>query len=515
MTRWATNTNTIRWLEELLDNTQHSDFLGGQRTSVPKGFEGFINDKAIQELTYLKKTCTMHPEGLDKQRILDMLRFADYLGCSKLMSLLDNRTHIPGLTACDAWFQLALYMAWPEMHEARQKELGSRSCPELLTDPNWFANHLVDLSELAPSSALLGSDRASKILRARPLHRGAARWKLPDLRHDHCPPLRYAEEPVLFPTTEWTSRLQPDIVKVLTSLPYRGPIHCTDGDGYVTLAGGGPLHAVYQYSPPPSDYDLFVCVPGNHGDNAIASAQKILETVLDLLDPDLVTATDHAVTATLRSGTKVQVVLRVYGNPAHCILGFDIQSCKVAMWGLPSGEIAAAASPTAVCSLAMGAILVDPERRSENYADRIKKYIGKGFVAIAPLLCLGIVDVQQLTSCNGGFASIVRVLYGLERSGDGHMRVKAPSTWQCDYDTGIVRLYIWKRECGKHISCMLPTLNRIVLGTSRKPVTSRLNWIVHDVMRQGPVSGCFHPTLDSMYNLYNQRYTLDWLLTNS
>lgn len=75
----------------------------------------------------------------------------------------------------------------------------------------------------------------------------------------------------------------------------------------------------------------------------------------------------------------VQIILRLYNSISQVISGFDIDSCCIAYNGKDFY-----AMPRFVRSLICGYNLVDPERQSKNYTERLVKYACRGFAIALP-----------------------------------------------------------------------------------------------------------------------------------
>jgi hypothetical protein len=76
----------------------------------------------------------------------------------------------------------------------------------------------------------------------------------------------------------------------------------------------------------------------------------------------------------------VQVVLRLYSNPAEVLMGFDLDSCCVAYTGAGAdGQPHVWALPRARRALNLRCNVVDPERQSLTFESRLIKYAQRGF----------------------------------------------------------------------------------------------------------------------------------------
>ena len=95
--------------------------------------------------------------------------------------------------------------------------------------------------------------------------------------------------------------------------------------------------------------------------------------------PEIV-RTPHAVTIVGSYPFRhIQIVLRMYVNPAQVIIGFDVDSCSV---GFDGSHVFA--TPRARRSLNKRYNLVDMTRRSLTYEVRLHKYAKRGFAVMVP-----------------------------------------------------------------------------------------------------------------------------------
>jgi hypothetical protein len=481
-------------------------------------------------LTLVPKSGDCGPHGVTKADVDDlnaMSRIADFFGIDQLIDLASPRKvdHHSGAMTSDAWFQLALGRAWPEMHVARQTEAEARMDPDLSVYSASFQveKYLLDLSNLAPVSPERGAERVDRTLLAAPLSGEAKTWTLPQPMYFHHPLLDSETrlgQPVLKSEDAWESVLPACLVECLQRL------HEGRDGGYVVIAGGAALNTVIAgEQAPPSDYDLFACATD------AANAQTLLDLVVEALKPVSVKISAHAVTMKLSRSRPltVQVVLRVYASPAHVVLGFDVQVCKIALWAGRNGQLRAAASPTAVEALRRGAIVADFALQSTTFALRLDKYAKKGFRVVVPLLFKETVSVEALTGSSGGLIPIVQMFHNIK--GDRGQRLRRNMAkadkherqnngpWTSDYDdcgnVFTLRLDSGETSSSQGFLSALTENLALLLGRWRQrraPLRLTLKWMVEDVMRQGPVRGSFHPTNDYPYNLYSDKLGLNTLL---
>jgi len=90
--------------------------------------------------------------------------------------------------------------------------------------------------------------------------------------------------------------------------------------------------------------------------------------------------TDKSISFFSKLGYQVQIILRLYNSITQVISGFDIDSCCIAYDGKTFY-----AMPRFVRSLRTNYNLIDPERQSENYCQRLYKYNLRGFDVAFPI----------------------------------------------------------------------------------------------------------------------------------
>jgi hypothetical protein len=105
-----------------------------------------------------------------------------------------------------------------------------------------------------------------------------------------------------------------------------------------------------------------------------------------------IVVSDKSISFFSKLGIQVQIILRLYNSTIQVISGFDIDSCCVAYDGYEFY-----AMPRFVRSLITRYNLIDPERQSENYCQRLNKYMNKGF-DIAFVLDLKRIDTEFLNN---------------------------------------------------------------------------------------------------------------------
>ena len=105
-----------------------------------------------------------------------------------------------------------------------------------------------------------------------------------------------------------------------------------------------------------------------------------------------IVVSDKSISFFSKLGIQVQIILRLYNNVIQVISGFDIDSCCVAYDGYEFY-----AMPRFVRSLITRYNLIDSERQSENYCQRLNKYMNKGF-DVAFVLDLKRIDTDFLNN---------------------------------------------------------------------------------------------------------------------
>lgn len=194
--------------------------------------------------------------------------------------------------------------------------------------------------------------------------------------------------------------------------PFDRPGFFTDpaaGKGFV-LCGGAALAMVQKDSAPAADVDLF-WIGGSEFAPWQEAVKRVINMLLDMYTKEnvVLTRTQYAITAACHrydpsedwySTNKgapvaqplvVQFVARSYGSIADVLVGFDLDACAVAYDGTIK------ALPRAIRALRWQANLVDVDRQSETFEQRLVKYATKkGFDIIVPCVDLRKVNWYQI-----------------------------------------------------------------------------------------------------------------------
>ena len=154
-------------------------------------------------------------------------------------------------------------------------------------------------------------------------------------------------------------------------------------------------------------------------------------------------------------------------------------------------------------------MMVDPEWQSVSYTERVMKYHDKkGFTAIVPMLLRKGIDMDTLATRGGGIAALLRREHNLLDS-------KSQESPHRDVDyTGSIALRIRAiRKKGvatgkdQHWFNFLRIMKREISALEIDGNASvALHWMTTNPMRQGPVSGTFHPCHEEFYNAYMAAY---------
>lgn len=190
----------------------------------------------------------------------------------------------------------------------------------------------------------------------------------------------------------------------------------------VVIAGGAVLRILDTTASPDdqSDIDLFV----------VASSEKeALETFENLLEhfrrehmkvePGqrgmLASRTGQAVTFSFGYPLRpIQLILRIHTCISDVLLGFDIDSCQVAYDGKT-----VYATKSALRAIETGMNIVDPERATTKYEERLIKYVFRGYMVAVPGLDFSRIQKKYLG--NHFFASkhgeLHELIFGTVRKG--------------------------------------------------------------------------------------------------
>jgi hypothetical protein len=133
-----------------------------------------------------------------------------------------------------------------------------------------------------------------------------------------------------------------------------------------------------------TDIDLFLTTRDSV--TALATIETIASRVSAVVGEVRFMRTAHSVTLIVpRPWRNVQIVLRLYDDPAHVLLGFDIDCCAVCVDA--GGRVFAA--PRALRALERRSNIVDPTRQSTTYESRLHKYAMRDFSVSVPGINLG------------------------------------------------------------------------------------------------------------------------------
>ncbi len=143
--------------------------------------------------------------------------------------------------------------------------------------------------------------------------------------------------------------------------------------GKFVVAGG----AIFCFitDTPINDVDLFLLT--RNKEEAISEIYR-LYTFLKEYAGMFIIATENCISFITRE-FKIQVILRLYYNITQIISGFDIDSCCCAFDGKHFYGM-----PRFMRSLKCGYNVVDPERQSKNYDERLLKYYMRGIGIALP-----------------------------------------------------------------------------------------------------------------------------------
>ena len=488
-----------------------------------------------------------HLTACDVRILKDMRRLLDYLGGKKeMLDTLEPPGTRGGRLTSLCWHRIATARIDREMAAAIIEESALRRDARTTFlsrgDDDGWRELVVDLSTLTPVSSDAGVERLDAVLRR---HR-PKRWmgsthalKTHGRQNPYEEPRRQFIEgdAVLAPSSEWAKNIPEQVLRVLVDVPG------------VVLAGGGALDCVDSFARTPNDYDLFITGVGD-----AATGTAVLKRIVRTLgSKNIVTQhrSQHAVTIGMRRASSeafpfptrcynVQVILRLYANPAEVILGFDVDPCKVALLHSAAteggGRLEAFATQTAIVSMKRLALVANPERRSPTYADRLWKYSHKkGFVSIVPMkldryvqqqdenitfstcrsdiqtsrhpLFYSLVDISSIVhSVPGGLASLIRLENALKymavKTVGGGATTTTTTATASDYDGE------WRRVETK--TPWWRKLHTVLLAhVSRRRATENdekytfINWKTIDPAAQdSPVSNTFHPGTHDFYDCY-------------
>ena len=223
----------------------------------------------------------------------------------------------------------------------------------------------------------------------------------------------------------------------------------------IIVAGGSVLSCLLgkEFG---NDIDMFIIASGQK--SARNTIMRIYNHILNsgfVNDPktDLFwIRTEHALTFTLEYPNRhIQVVLRLYKNPAEVLHTFDLDSSCVYFDG--SNVFG---SERFVHALRYQTNVVDPTRQSKTYEMRLYKYTRRGFSISVPGYCAENinpnVNLRNFWSTNGIKRLLIMKRYE-ELTGDGMNVLRC----ECEYineripsNRGRVNLEIYCKPCKRH-----------------------------------------------------------------
>jgi hypothetical protein len=423
------------------------------------------------------------------------------------------------------YHRVALFMLCPAMCRATCTEMAYRTSSDLLRgDGRWREMlHSLHGLEPVPEGVKAGVDRCEATLTltcpTSIYGCGDANIAFPADKYVHC--VREQEGlPVLQVCLQHAlhRRLPTKLAKALSACAF-------DGRRGAALAGGGALHACLNSDlrptwciQQPRDWDIFVMAESKHG------ADTVLADLLAIFQTQRVRKTGNAVDLYVpydgddlnprqEKTYKVQVVLRVFANPAHVIMGFDVQACKVVVWAdaASSSTLQAAASPAGLEALRHMAVWADPERQSTTYAVRLKKYSAKGFHVVVPMLMREHLTARAMRTpaLDASGLTALMLLDGRYHYNRGSRDyVNAQRDVAGDYEVGTRITYNLKRTLKlTRMRANLRAYLARVSGSDADVDIERmpsLPWVLTDPGRQGPFCNCFHPCNSAFYNAYSE-----------
>ena len=138
-----------------------------------------------------------------------------------------------------------------------------------------------------------------------------------------------------------------------------------------------------------SDIDLFIC--GLSQVEATKKVQYMLKFMSEKNGFSVVSQSKQAITLLGAGRRDIQVILRLYDQPAEVMLGFDLDCVAVAydfnnVYG----------TPRSLFSIKNRVNVVNQKRRSLNYAQRLIKYGRRGFQVCVPGFSRNFLSVSVL-----------------------------------------------------------------------------------------------------------------------
>ena len=477
------------------------EFESGGRTEI--GLPALFRASDVQRLLQLCEG-KLDYSSVETEDLEGMAKVADYLTLPVELGMLqppgkpgDKRTsecyHNASLSRLDRKFADARNIQNKNKASAALADYESGAWKEMVT---W-------LDALTPSDPNEGAARAAETLRyERPSPEVLGRalsFRVKD--NDICEPVHHVskprlaiDEPVINPRNTWGKNVPQELKDALRTCLEKLP------RGGFALAGGAAVDAVYagSHGRKPADFDVFV-----YNMDAEEANEALNMLIMAIGSSSNVHVTGHAVTIRFpcidMGIVTMQVIRRLFKNPAQIITGFDLCACQVALLIRSDGEFDAIASPLAVLAMQKGVIYVDPDLQSETYAFRLRKYyLDRGFLIVVPLMDNHGLDINKVLSPElGGLAAIVRVAMCID-SPPKAMRDKVGRF--SDYCNGVPLRYRLHTQRTPVIEGLITAFNNL-MAREKIDRNYQLSWQGHDPMRQGPiVSGTFHPCYSAFYN---------------
>ena len=344
-----------------------------------------------------------------------------------------------------------------------------------------WGHMLTDLEEIAPLDATSGADRVSRTLPRQKAPVNASDTVLFPLNSERGV---FADgTPALTAYNTMVDRVPADILYLLQKHPVMFDESTWEiTTGGIVAAGGSPAHWVaYDPQGSPHDVDIFVVAKD------AVEAQTLLQSVHDTLKPRSVKVSGNAVTMKMSDGqAEVQVVLRVYANPAMVIIGFDLQASKIVVFH-DGKRLRFMAAPTGVEAMRYKCNWTSAICQSPSYFARLEKYLSlkhystvvPGFRSESALLCalldhavpvgitMHLANRVAQTAVRGRPAAVPRAV------SDYHSGIG-----DSDYHSGII-VYIFYRDA------IIDRFNRAFhRRPAHRPLIPIMNWMTHGAMSQ-------------------------------
>ncbi len=302
--------------------------------------------------------------------------------------------------------------------------------------------------------------------------------------------------------------------------------------GKFVVAGGAIFNRMA--SKLETDLDLFLVTRSEK--EAMSEIYRLEKHLKDSIRS--VIRSENCFTFLFDHGGKIQVILRLYYNITQIISGFDIDSCCCAydrkhLYGMPRF----------LRSLKRGYNIVDPERQSKNYSERLLKYYIRGIGVALPGYDPKRVIPSLMNNRNtkGGMSRLLTTIQKYNHKGEGSSSINSYKNG--DYDTiGCIECYQDLIEHLKRIKQYNSLKNNkkvtipfVYNTTVKKTLKSKcfesemnggnlvsslgpLKFITKDPGTQ--IGGSFHPISDDWYkssyepDFTNSEYSAIWGIEN-